>query len=189
MAGQGFSLAALKRRPDPGLLSRPLQYIAADIYRERMLCAILAQMADRQRLDPRASKAALAFLRHDLPLHIRDMDEDLLPLLCSRALPQDRIDELIDRLRTDHALAAEDLETVCAVLQAQGSLQAGWPASLATFVAKDRRHLTIENAVLLPLCEARLRQRDRQSLGESMAARRGLYGGNGGQRTVSDGNV
>lgn len=174
VAGQGFSLAALKRRPDPGLLSRPLQYIAADIYRERMLCAILAQMADRQRLDPRAGAAALAFLRHDLPLHIRDVDEDLLPLLRHRALPQDRVGELSDRLHADHSNALADVEAVCAALSAPGAESTGWPALFAAFAAKGRRHLSLENAVLLPLCEARLTQSDWQSLRRSMAARRGL---------------
>lgn len=176
VAGQGFSLAALKRRPDPGLLSRPLQYIAADIYRERMLCAILAQMADRRQLDPRAAAAALAFLRHDLPLHIRDVDEDLLPLLCRRALRQDRVGELSERLHADHSNALADVEAVCAALSEQGAEPAGWPPLFAAFTAKGRRHLSLENAVLLPLCEARLTRSDRQGLGRSMAARRGLKG-------------
>ena len=174
VAGQGFSLAALKRRPDPGLLSRPLQYIAADIYRERILCAILAQMADRRQLDPRASAAALAFLRYDLPLHIRDVDECVFPLLSVRVRPQDRIDVLADRLRTEHALAEEDIEAICALLQAHGPEPARWPELLAAFVAKGRRHLTIENAVLLPLCEARLTRQDRKILSQIMAVRRGL---------------
>lgn len=176
VAGQGFSLAALKRRPDPGLLSRPLQYIAADIYRQRVLCTALVQLADRRRLDACAATAALAFLRHDLPLHIRDVDESVFPLLSVRARPEDRVDELADRLLTDHARAAEDSEPVCMVLQAHGPELAGWPELLVAFATEGRRHLTIENAILLPLCKARLTRHDRKILSQIMAVRRGLNG-------------
>lgn len=174
-AGQGgFSLAALRQRPDRSLLASPLQYIAADLYRQRMMCATLERMAAQEQLDARAAAAVLAFLQQDLPLHMRDTEDDLFPLLRQRARAEDRLDELFDRLQTDHASATNAIDAVCAVLQGQGADAEAWPPVLAAFAANGRRHLTIENAILLPLGQARLTAGDLLALGRSMAARRGL---------------
>lgn len=46
--------------------------------------------------------------------------------------------------------------------------------SLLTFAARQRRHLTVENAIVLPLAVRRLSKRDLSEIARRMAARRNI---------------
>ena len=86
---------------DPALLSAPLVFIREEHLRERQICAVMDGLAASASLDLKAARTVLHFLG-ELCLHIRDMVEDLFPLLLCRCTTEDAIDCTITRIRIDH---------------------------------------------------------------------------------------
>lgn len=177
---RALAIAALAERPPVDLLRTPLDYIFADHFRQRSLCRILGELAGAAELDRVMARAALDFLRSDFSLHVLDEEKDLFPLLRKRRQRQDRIGDILARLGSEHSADALDAEQIVAALTgaldeaARAPLDEAARALFARFATNERRHLTAENAIVLPLARARLTDVDLESLGRHMAARRGV---------------
>lgn len=153
----------------------PLDALAADHYRQRLILADLERLAASIDRDNDDVAALLMHIEIEMPMHTLDEDEDLFPLLRRRAAPEDRMDRLLARLDAEHdsikALAAEVRDILRGVLAGD---MPGDRTPLHGFTSAYRRHMILENAVLLPLARARLTQADLADLRSRMAARRGL---------------
>lgn len=154
--------------------ANPLNALAADHQRQRGLAEGLKTLAQAADPDPALARDLLARIEQELPLHMLDEDADLFPLLRRRAKPEDDLDEILSRLEDEH----EELHGMEeAVLDGLRAVIAGGPlpdpAALRDFAEANNRHMTLENAVILPLARARLTQDDLTSLRLRMGARRG----------------
>ena len=122
-------------------------------------------------------QAAIRFLKTEFAPHIRDEEEDLFPLLRRRAEPEDRLEPLLEQLSQEHAAdridAQEIIEGLGSLMQRTRKVPAALARLLQRFAANERHHLTVENAIILPLARLRLTQEDLVSLGHRMAERRG----------------
>lgn len=161
------------------LLREPVEYIYADHFRQRCLCVMLDDlMANPTDSDvTEKAKAVLDYVERDLPLHIADEEQTLFPIMRKRCLPEDRIEQVLELLSDEH----ERDETLASALVAglkrvaAGTASPSWDAfwRVATaFSETQRRHLSWENAVVLPLARRRLSVADMVALGQEMAARR-----------------
>ena len=166
---------------DPALLGNPLVFIHEDHLREREICTVLDRIAGAPVPDRNDVDGALAFLRNELPLHLEDEEQDLFPLLKRRCGQEDEIDKVIARLESDHQHADIDTPEVVHIL---GTLAPGAPAlsdagrsALRDYAAHARRHLILENAIILPFARVRLTADDLQTLRLRMQARRGIETG------------
>ncbi len=173
------ALAALDEQPPVVLLRSPIDYIFADHFRHRAFCKIIDDIAGDETADMQMIAAAIRFLETDFGPHVVDEEEGLFPLLRQRAAPEDRIEDVLGQLSQDHADDEKDAAAIvtglAGILEARGEYPGG-PAFrnlLAHFAAHERRHMTIENAIVLPLARARLKPEDLLDLGKRMAARRG----------------
>jgi len=162
----------------PRLLGNPLDFIHEDHLRERQICAMLDRIAAEAAPDRDDLAHVREFLARELPLHLADEEEDLFPLLRRACEPEDEIGRAVDRLTADHDHAAEDTPRVLAdldALRASGSAPgADMRERFLHFAAQARRHLILENAIILPFARLRLSGRDLESLCLRMAQRRGL---------------
>lgn len=160
------------------LLGNPLDFIHEDHLREREICARMDALAGAQAPGADTATGILGFLRDELPLHLRDEEEDLFPLLRRRCAPEDEIGRVIARLSEDHRHAERDTPKVLAMLDAiaagQGPLSEADGAALTGYAAQARRHLILENAIILPLARLRLTKGDLRALCQRMMQRRGF---------------
>lgn len=160
------------------LLGQPLDFIHEDHLREREMCARLDALAMTDQPDIEEAGCVMAFLAEELPLHLQDEEEDLFPLLRRRCIPEDQIDRAISRLVSDHGHAGDDTPSVISVLQAIH--QGGLPPDdrgrrvLTEYASHARRHLILENAIILPFARLRLTAQDLRTLCLRMMKRRGL---------------
>ncbi len=176
---RAMAIEALETMPPASQLRSPLDYIFADHFRQRVLCRVLDDIADAEACDTELLTAALDFLKTDFAPHVIDEEEDLFPLLRRRAEPEDRIGEVLDDLSQEHAADKLDADRIIEGLQqarerGEGPLSEAFQALLHRFAANERRHLIVENAIVMPLARARLTKDDLSTLGRRMAARRGL---------------
>lgn len=177
---RALAIAALAERPPADLLRTPLDYLFADHFRQRSLCRILGELARQPQLDREMAAAALDFLRCDFGLHVVDEERDLFPSLRRRRQRQDRMNDILGPLSAEHAADALDADRIIAALVAaldpdtSVPLDDGARALMTSFATNERRHLTTENAIVLPLARARLTRGDLNIIGRHMAARRGL---------------
>ncbi len=165
---------ALEERPPEALLREPLDYIFADHFRQRMLCNLLDAMVSQGERDSALSLHILAFLRCDFGLHILDEELDLFPILLERALPDDRMEDVVGELCAEHSSDKLDADELCRVLDAPENQNRGWKGLFTRFAANERRHLIVENAIVIPMARIRLELSDLARIGRHMAERRGI---------------
>jgi len=164
------------------LLREPLAWFFAEHIRHRQMCGCVEEVAAGADFDPQRIGAIVDFLRVDLPLHILDEEEDLFPLLCRRALPEDDLDQILGELLAEHRSDLDEAQRVRALLErslthrATRGLDAGQLRTLIAFASQERRHLAIENAVVLPIARLRLTRDDLADLSRRLAARRAGLG-------------
>ena len=127
------------------------------------LCDLLEQIADTlpHHVEPEICESAIEMLRRDLPLHRRDHEEGLFPLLAERALPEDNVEACLHQLRSEHIS-----DECCAleILEVLPVLASGDPVAdpdtcgymLRSFFECYRRHLTWELQLIVPLARRRL---------------------------------
>ena len=164
----------------PGLMHEPLEWLFAEHFRHRQLCGLIERVATASLPLREESSEIIDFLRYDLTLHIIDEEEDLFPLLRRRARPEDEIDKVLGLLSADHKSDAVNAERLREGLEA--ALEASLPAGhvpevrrqLLAFATHERRHIALENAVVLPIARLRLSEADRRQLALRLAARRGV---------------
>lgn len=166
-------------RADLSLLKQPLEFLLADHHRQRSLCHLLDGLADAAAPDAAAIDAAVSYIELDLALHVIDEEEDLFPLVRRRARPEDDVERVLGLLSREHV---EDDRLAALILSglAQGrtagalELTSECRTALRAFARRQRRHLAVENAIVMPLAELRLTAKDRAGLARRMAARRGI---------------
>lgn len=165
--------------PPPELLEMPLDYIFADHFRQRVVFGRLRRIATERSAGREEADAITKFLSIDLPLHLRDEDEDLFPVVQRRARAEDNLEPILSRLHDDHrrlvmgakataaTLAAKPQDEVVAVSRRRAQ-------AMLAYVADEQRHLSIENGIVLVIARKRLTTGDLQAMGQSMKARRGM---------------
>lgn len=160
------------------LLLRPLEFLAEEHVRQRRMCAYLDALAVPGGGDRTIAGDALSHIVNETPLHTLDEEEDLFPLLRRRAQPEDQLEAALSRLDGDHERCRELAETakpILARMAQDGCASVGEQRTmLAELAGHERRHLIVENAIILPLATARLTSSDLRSLSLRMAARRGV---------------
>ena len=109
----------------------------------------------------------------DMPLHHRDEELGLFPLIEKRAQAEDHIIDILARLALEHATDesfADELLESLEILRHGGKIKnpemVGY--MLRSFFECYRRHLLWENAIVLPLARARLTRDDLKELGRKM---------------------
>jgi hemerythrin-like domain-containing protein len=161
----------------PALLDDPVGFFFAEHTRQRQLFNGLERLAAAERFDSGLATEVLAFLRGDLPLH-KLYEEDLFSLMRLKSPPEDAIEEALSALSAEHAAADRLIGLVIAGLEAAVrsprpiATQPGLSEAMADFVLSERRHLALENSIVLPLARRRLRAKDLAALSARMAARR-----------------
>lgn len=162
-------------------LGSPLDLINEDHYRLRHICAVLDRLSGKPSREPVDLEQTRGFLRMELSAHIADEEEDLFPMLRKRCEPEDQVERTLDRLSKDHSDHLKGAKSCLAILDGLRSrrpeLTMDERAVLRGFADKKRRHLILENAILLPLARARLMTTDLRQMLEHMLDRRGLPGG------------
>mgnify|MGYP001270051647 CR=1 FL=1 len=163
---------------DPRLLGNPLDFLHGDHMREREICVMLDRIAAAESPDPDAAAHAAGFLAEELPLHFADEEEDLFPLLRQRCEPEDDIERALARLSADHVHAGAETPDLVRLLRLVAEGDAGLTPEdrslLTRYASHARRHLILENAIVLPLARARLTRRDLDRMRMAMLHRRGL---------------
>lgn len=163
---------------DPRLLGNPLDFIAEDHLRERQICALIDGIANAAGLDTSDVDNVLSFLGEELGMHLQDEDDGLFPLMRKKCEAEDQIDDVIERLQSDHmkitAVAPKIGQSLQRLLDGQPALNDGDRTMLSEFANDTRRHLIVENAIILPIARARLNAADLDSLRSGMLKRRGL---------------
>jgi len=159
-------------------LGNPLDFIAEDHLREREICAVIDRLASAALPADAECEDVIAFLLHELPQHLADEEQDLFPLMRDRCRPEDEIEKVILRLQSDHEHAGRDTPKVAALLQDAIATGVNFSddarAMLTDFADHSRRHLTVENAIILPIARVRLTRRDLETMRKHMLERRGL---------------
>ncbi len=166
------------KQPDLNKLQNPLDFIAEDHMLEREVCAIVDAIASNARTKKNDCERAVLFLIERLPQHLADEEIDLFPMMLKRCEPEDEIQKVIEKLKSDHERAASDTPAVIALLEAKAMATAGFSedacVQLKQFAAHARRHLSLENAIILPIARARLTKRDLDTMRQHMLERRDL---------------
>lgn len=177
--------AALRRQPhiepaSTALLSDPLDFFFAEHFRHRKLCNLIEEMALAESVDLTLTAEMLDFLRDDMALHVRDEEDDLFPLMRLRCPPEDEIERVLSALTAEHAgdrhladLVVDGLRKVLAEGQPP-SAQPGLREAMVDFARNERRHLALENSVVLPLARRRLTPADLARLSAGLLHRRRL---------------
>ena len=167
--------------PDLAMLGKPLEFIRADHQRQRKLCGLIEELARAPRLDAGKAEAVIAYLGHDLILHFIDEEEGLFPLLRRRCLPEDEIDAILGMLSGEHAderRLAGDIRDALAGLVADGTPVPEHPEvqeKLLRFAKRERRHIVLEDNIILPIARVRLTEHDQTDLARQLATRRGIH--------------
>jgi len=163
------------RQPTPHDL---LDFILAEHLNHRRMCRALEHLAHTVEFEAAQITALLDFIRFDLTLHVIDEEEDIFPLLRSRCEPEDEVDDVLGRLTVEHATdkelsgRARDVLNACLILRKPPRSIIGGAEALLAFAQHELRHLTLENAVIVPLARRRLSQEDLRLLSERLLARR-----------------
>lgn len=162
------------------LLREPLVWFFAEHYRHRDLCERLLQLAQSVTVDVDALEEIQRFLEDDLPTHIIDEEDDLFPILRRRCQADDQIESVLGMLSGDHANDLRDATALTtllakAVVERRGLATYAETANiLQPFCRSQKRHIAVENAVILPIARLRLDENDLHGISRRLAARRGL---------------
>lgn len=170
------ALATLSEPLPDALFGSPLECIFADNFRHRVLCNLLDSVSGGKTLDRETVGVVLAFLRSDFSIHLADEEGSLFPMLRNRAVATDGFPAILDQIRMDRQLLDQLIQGLerLAAIPSKAVPTPKLRLLLQTFTAIERKHVTVENVVVLPLARLRLTASDLASLGEAMIARRGL---------------
>ena len=162
--------------------ANPLDLIERQHAGQESLCEVLEEIADSLpgKIDAALMAKAVAGLSKDLPLLQRDMNEGLFPLLHAHCQPEDRIDDILQRLQMEKAT---DLSFASEIMEALGAMAGGAPVKnpntlgymLRGFFESYSRHLHWERTVILPIARKRLSEGAMRELGDRMRAHRSDY--------------
>lgn len=153
----------------------PLDVFEQEHGRHRELCDSLELIADSlpDQVDSRLCATLASVLRVDLPVHHRSEEEVLFPLLEQRAGADETLAIVLARLRHEHALDegyAEELGDLLDTLSRDAR-----PANpdmvgymLRGFFESYRRHVHLEQVVILPYARRRFTDADLRHLADKL---------------------
>lgn len=160
------------------ILENPIDFIAEDHMREREVCAMIDKLVSNVALEDAEICQMLTFLEEQLPPHLADEENDLFPLMLKRCAPEDEIERVIAKLQSDHVHGIADAPAIAALIKANKPGDTPFSemacAQLTKFATHARRHLILENAIILPIARARLTKDDLKTMRSHMLERRGL---------------
>ncbi|MFN4143388.1 hemerythrin domain-containing protein [Aestuariivirga sp.] len=139
------------------------------------MCDALERIADGlpDEVDRRLCAQVASCLQFDLPLHHHDEEAALFPLLRERALPEDGLAQILDRLASEHASDNDFASEIAEALELLG--QGGRPDNpdmlgymLRGFFERYRRHVHWENTLVMPIARMRLTPEDLEQLSARM---------------------
>lgn len=161
----------------------PLDVIVQEHALQIELCDALERIADGlpDDVDRRLCAQAAACLQYDLPLHHQDEDAGLFPLLRSRAESGDGLEDILERLASEHLA---DTDFAAEIVDALESLGQGGRVGnpdmvgymLRGFFERYRRHIHWENVLVIPLARRRLLPEDYEVLSARMNLNRAQTG-------------
>ena len=164
----------------PSALARnPLDMIASAHAVQVQMCDAMERIADGlpDEVDRRLCARVASCLQFDLPLHHHDEEEGLFPLLRQRARPEDAVDQILERLASEHSSDNDFASEIAEALETLG--QGGRPANpemlgymLRGFFERYRRHVHWENQLVMPLARLRLTEDDLAALAARMSENR-----------------
>lgn len=165
------------RAAPPQLSARecPIEAMYEEHFHQRQLCADMELLAATTHARPELARRILVNLCRDLPMHFDDEEKGLFPRLRARALPEDELDKTLNRLSREHEIAQAAFALLVPALacMADGALPASEDRdALCRLATSERRHLIVENAILLPLARLRLTEQDKSALMAEMCDRR-----------------
>jgi hemerythrin-like domain-containing protein len=161
----------------------PIEFILTEHLNHRRMCNALERLAAMTAFDAAPIIAMIDYIRFDLALHVVDEEEDFFPMLRERCLPDDDIEAVLERLcddhKTDKSLSGEVCDTLnaCLILRKPPSVIDGAVEALIAFATNERRHLALENAIVIPIARRRLSAEDLKELAGRLLARRRRLGG------------
>lgn len=160
-----------------GPLDNPLDFIAEDHMREREVCTLIDRLVTSFPLERGERQMIVTFLTEQLPQHLADEEIDLFPLMLKRCDPEEEIKSVIDKLESDHVHALADAPAIAALIATNGPDISAFSDSdceqMTEFANHARRHLILENAIILPIARARLTKGDLKTMRSHMLERRG----------------
>ena len=171
----------LTTTPGPDF-DHPLEMLAAchDRIEERLdvLQRLLPHLAAHG-CDDQARQAAANVMRYfDTAgeFHHEDEEANLFPALAARMPNDERVLELMTRLRWEHEMMRALWKSLRAELQpiAEGMSANLGPELAEKFSARYRQHIALEEAELLPVAQRVLTTEELAALGAEMAQRRGV---------------
>ncbi|MFN3229714.1 MAG: hemerythrin domain-containing protein [Asticcacaulis sp.] len=175
-----MSLKVPEIEPMPrALIHEPLNWLFAEHYRHRQVCLLMEFLAQATVTHSESMETLITFLREEMPLHLIDEEEDLFPVLRRRLEADDDLERVLGIIREDHnshAGRTSELERLLVQCRDQSSPPAFIPdakAALIDYAREERRHIALENAVILPIARLRLTKPDLEGLSHRLAARRG----------------
>lgn len=164
---------------DGWLRRSPLDLIEHEHLVQAQLCDSLERIADDlpDNVDRRLCMKVIDSLQFEMPLHHRDEELGLFPLIERRALPDDNIHDILARLALEHAtdesFASELLESLEGLREGRKLKNPDMVGyMLRSFFESYRRHIHWENAIVLPLARARLTSEDLKALSRAMMSHR-----------------
>lgn len=153
----------------------PIEAIYEEHFNQRQLCADMDVLAAMTTPRQQLARRVLINLCRDLPAHFADEERGLFPRLRARALPEDNLEPTLALLARQHEVARQAFALLVPALacMANGALPAPEDrAALRRLANAERRHLIVENAILLPLARMRLTEGDKRALMAEMCASR-----------------
>lgn len=156
------------------LMRTPLDFLMAEHLRQRQAAKILSMVADGL-INRKTIAGVVRFIEEDMAQHILDEETALFPLLRRKCEADDNIEALLGVLADEHREDEAQSDDALAILRA---LAAGEEvgddqrALLQDFADRLRRHIALENGVLLPLARSRLDQASLDIIAQSMIERR-----------------
>lgn len=171
----GTIRGAVAARPQVDAAACPLEALIEEHFLQRQLTTEMERLAMGQTPNPALARTILRNLCRDLALHHADETESLFPRLRRRAAPEDEIEPLLNRLAAEHVAAGQAIAPLIPALvcMAGGALPTAEDrAALCALAQSERRHLIVENAIVLPLARMRLTAADKAAMREEMRARR-----------------
>lgn len=162
----------------PHLLAEPLEFIFADHFRQRVLCAELRRFGEAGVIPLAKAREIARFLRIEWHLHHQDEELDLFPAVKRRAQPEDNLDSVLERLTEDHRESEPiTLEVARAldglpVIEGSGKIPERLQKKMIALSSREHRHLAIENSLVMTIARVRLTRSDLARMAATMRDRR-----------------
>lgn len=163
----------------PLMADTPLDEIDEAHVRKLALCDLLEGIADDLPNPDRANcMRAAAQITIELPIHHADEDLGLFPILRGCCRPEDRVEPLLARLEDEHLDDEATMEEIVTLLRRYAAGEASDSDAdaagyaLRGFFEGQRRHLALEDVMVMPLARMRLNRADLKRLKHQMEQNR-----------------